>query len=62
MSEQALSEGTKAYLQGLPRTANPFDPSTEDWMCWRDGFDQARAVSERRNEDAPPAAVAIAGQ
>lgn len=61
MSEQALSEGVDAFKRGLARTANPFDPSGEDWMCWRDGFDQAKAVSERRPEDAkPPAVAAIA--
>ncbi|KAB0681490.1 hypothetical protein [Aureimonas leprariae] len=62
MSEQALSEGAKAFKSGVHRTANPFDPSSEDWMCWRDGFDQAKAVAERVAGTVPamPAVAAIA--
>lgn len=47
MSQRALTEGTIAFKLGMPRSSNPHHPASEDWMCWRDGYDQARAVAER---------------
>ena len=47
MSQRALTEGTVAFRLGLARSANPHDPASEEWMCWRDGYDQARAIAER---------------
>ncbi|KAB0676281.1 hypothetical protein [Aureimonas leprariae] len=45
MSETALAEGVAAFRRGASRTSNPFDASSEDWMCWRDGWDQANALA-----------------
>lgn len=47
MSEKASAEGVAAFQGGLPRTSNPNDASTEDWLCWRDGYEQARATAQR---------------
>ncbi|GGE17278.1 hypothetical protein GCM10011390_40470 [Aureimonas endophytica] len=64
MSHKALAEGAAAFARGEARTANPHDADSEDWLCWRDGFEQARAFAERgtaRPEgavDAPPASPA----
>lgn len=55
MSEKALAEGVAAYAAGMARSANPHDADSGDWMSWRDGYEQARAVAER-----PPTLVAPA--
>ena len=47
MGETAMAEGVRAFKDGRPRSGNPHDPSSEDWMCWRDGYEQARAVAAR---------------
>lgn len=46
MDDKALADGIAAFRQGLARTTNPFDASSENWMCWRDGWEQAKAVAE----------------
>ena len=58
MSLNALSEGARAFAEGGTRAANPFDPDSEDWLCWRDGFEQAKVFSECK--DARAAAIATA--
>jgi hypothetical protein len=47
MDEAATMEGAKAFRDGHPRSGNPYDPSSEAWMCWRDGYEQARAAAAR---------------
>jgi hypothetical protein len=46
MTETALAAGIAAFRQGLMRTSNPCDPSSDEWMCWRDGWEQAKAVAD----------------
>jgi hypothetical protein len=46
MTKQALEDGISAFRSGTLRTANPHDPSSEAWMCWRDGWEQAKVVTE----------------
>lgn len=47
MGRKATTEGAMAFEDGRPRSGNPYDPSSEAWMCWRDGYEQARAASAR---------------
>lgn len=47
---EALERGAGAFMAGQPRTRNPYDPSSEEWMCWRDGWEQAKAAFPKRAE------------
>lgn len=46
MDDQALAAGIAAFRDGAARTTNPFDASSEEWTCWRDGWEQAKAVAD----------------
>lgn len=46
MSNSSMIEGSNAFGRGEPRTANPYNADSEDWMCWRDGWEQAKAVAD----------------
>lgn len=47
MTETAMAAGSDAFEQRYKRDANPSDASTKDWMCWRDGWEQVKAVADR---------------
>lgn len=44
------AEGHDAYLAGLPETANPYDPETDEeaHLSWNDGWN---AASDELTED-----------
>ncbi|WP_210318399.1 hypothetical protein [Aureimonas endophytica] len=43
---KVMNEGAKAAREGGRRSENPYPADTEDWLVWRDGYEQQSAWME----------------
>lgn len=41
MSADPYAEGADAWLAGEPETANPYDPESDEYLSWSDGWSDA---------------------
>ena len=44
MGDAAFKEGVVAFARDVPRSENPYGAGQREWLNWRDGWEQAKAL------------------